>query len=94
MKINITNDAVEWFKEEYELEKGSFRFFVRYGGIGGQIPGFSLGVHLEAPNDVHASYTQDETTFFVTQSDAWYFEDRDLKITLDDQLQEPAFTYQ
>lgn len=94
MKIEITKDAVHWFKEEYELDNASFRFFVRYGGIGGHIPGFSLGVHLESPNDVYASVKKDDITFFVTQSDAWYFEQQDLKITLDKQLHEPAFTYQ
>src|SRR5690625_645331 len=95
MDIKISNEAAEWFKEEYEInEKVSLRFFVRYGGMGGNVPGFSLGVNIEEPDVIHTSTTLENILFFVEESDAWYFEEKDLIITLDEKMGEPQFSYQ
>lgn len=94
MDIIISEAAVNWFKEEYDLtDSETLRFFVRYGGFGGNIPAFSLGVNRESPNDIHAATTVDEITFYVEESDAWYFEDKDLIVSLNESLNEPAFEY-
>lgn len=95
MKINITSEAANWFKEEYEItEYTSIRFFVRYGGVDGNIPGFSLGVALETPDNMHTSVTVKNIQFFVDEADVWYFQDKNLFISLDEQLGEPKFAYE
>ncbi|QKY69121.1 HesB/YadR/YfhF family protein [Lentibacillus sp. CBA3610] len=93
MNLSITNEAAKWYKEEFDLDDQSYlRFFVRYG-FGGQIPGFSLGVSNDTPDDIYASKVKAGITFFVENKDAWYFDGKDLTIQLDDNKQEPAFIY-
>lgn len=94
MDIIISDAAVNWFKNEYEInEKTMIRFFVRYGGFGGNIPAFSLGVNLESPSKIHAATAVDDVTFYVEESDEWYFEGKDLIISLNEELLEPKFEY-
>lgn len=94
MNIQVSEKAAEWYKDEYNVEEAAFRFFVRYGGMGGHIPGFSLGINLENPVKMHTSTTINGLQFFVEESDVWYFEDKDLFITFDEQQNEPHFAYE
>lgn len=95
MEIIVSEEAANWYKEELELEPNSnVRFFVRYGGVGGRIPGFSLGVNIESPELLHTSTTINELTFFIEEEDAWYFENHNLIVTLDEKLEEPQFMYE
>lgn len=95
MKIVISDEAVAWYKKELDMDKDdTLRFFVRYGGMGGHIPGFSLGINMEAPKKVHAETIVHDIHFFIEEDDAWYFEDKDLIISLHSEREEPQFTYQ
>ena len=95
MKLDITKEAVKWYENEYEItEITSLRFFVRYGGVGGLVPGFSLGISLEEPNDIYAKKEIDKLTFYIEQEDKWYFEKHDLYIDFNQELNEPEFIYQ
>jgi len=92
--IRITEAVANWYKNEYELNgEGNFRLFVRYGGVGGRIPGFSLGVAMESPVHEHASATVNHLRFFIEEADAWYFEGHNISISLDEETNEPRFTY-
>lgn len=94
MKLDISNEAASWYKKELDLkEDASLRFFARYGGVGGKIPGFSLGVTMDTPENKHTSKKIDGITFFIEEADVWYFEDSNLQITLDKTLSEPEFQY-
>lgn len=94
MKLDISKEAAVWYKEELELEdKEELRFFVRYGGVGGKIPGFSLGVKKDQPQKIHTSQTVEDITFYIEDSDVWYFENSDLDIKFDDQQNEPVLKY-
>ena len=94
MEIIITEEAVHWYKEELELSDPTYiRFHVRYGGIGGNIPGFSLGISLEEPSQIHTSIEKDFITFYIEESDAWYFDDKNLMISFDEQMNEPQLAY-
>lgn len=91
----MTDEAFSWYKTELDLNKQtSIRFFVRYGGIGGQVPGFSLGISEVEPENIHTSFSINGVTFYIEEDDVWYFEGKDLIITLDEELKEPRFTYQ
>ncbi|SDQ58056.1 Uncharacterized protein YneR [Virgibacillus subterraneus] len=93
MNIQITNEAAKWYKKEFEIDhQTQLRFYVRYG-FGGFIPGFSLGVSYDTPKDVHTSCNAEGIKFFIESKDAWYFDDKDLKIELNKQAQEPEFKY-
>lgn len=95
MKLTITDEAAQWYKEELELEDGDYlRFFVRYGGVGGLIPGFSLGVNTSSPEEIHASTIVKNITFYIDGSDVWYFEGKNLHVHLDDVTAEPIFAYE
>ena len=95
MNLEVTDKAVKWYENEYEItEKTPMRLFVRYGGIGGLIPGFSLGLSIENPNDIHAEKTINNITFYIEEQDAWYFEDKDLLIEFNHDLHEPKFIYE
>lgn len=84
-----------WYKKELELAESSHvRFYVRYGGAGGNIPGFSIGLTIEEPTEIHTSTTVNKITFYIEEADAWYFEDKNLVISFDDQLKEPQFAYE
>lgn len=95
MKIIISEEAAEWYKKELDLTESTYvRFYVRYGGVGGNVPGFSIGLSLEQPTEVHTETTVGDLTFYVEETDAWYFEDKNLVITLDEKLNEPQYTYE
>lgn len=95
VQIIISDETVHWYKEELELTDPTYvRFHVRYGGVGGNVPGFSLGLAIESPSQIHTSVEVDFITFYIEESDAWYFEDKNLVITLNETLNEPQFTYE
>jgi uncharacterized protein YneR len=94
MKLDISKEAAIWYKDELDIDNTEeIRFFVRYGGVGGKIPGFSLGVKKDQPQAVHTSKTVEDITFYIEDSDVWYFEDSDLDIEFDDQRNEPILKY-
>lgn len=93
MKITISEDAAQWYKNELNLKDNTYlRFFARYGGFGGHIPSFSLGVSEQPPLNMHTSTTIKNIVFYIEESDAWYFEDQNLFVTLDENSDEPQFS--
>ncbi len=85
---------MDWYRTELDIDElKALRFFVRYGGVGGKIPGFSLGIRSEQPEAIHASTKSNGITFFIEEADAWYFEGCDLEIKFNRQLNEPEFHY-
>lgn len=94
MNIQISKEAAKWYRKELDInEDAEMRFYVRYGGFDGNIPGFSLGVGQRVPEEIHTSATKEGVTFFIEQNDAWYFEGKDLKINLNHKLDEPDLKY-
>ncbi|UJL48028.1 hypothetical protein KFZ58_09330 [Virgibacillus sp. NKC19-16] len=94
MKLQISKEVAKWYKKELDIKDSSqLRFYVRYGGIGGNVPGFSLGITKDEPEDVHTSEEVENIIFFIEKKDAWYFEEKDLKINLNRKIMEPKFNY-
>lgn len=95
MKLTISKDAAQWYKDELEMDDNTYvRFYVRYGGSGGLIPGFSLGVNTDTPQLLHTSIEVNNVTFYIEESDAWYFEDKNLNVDFDYNNSEPTFSYE
>ena len=94
MKISISDEAFNWYKEELHLQNGdTIRFQVRYGGCSTVQKGFSLGIEKQAPDTPVASVEKNGITFYVEESEAWYFDGHDLHIGFDNNLNEPKFEY-
>lgn len=94
MKLQINERAATWYEEELEMDANScLRFFVRYGGAG-NVPGFSLAIKQDEPHQPHASVQVNGITYYVEESDAWYFEDKDLIVNFNEKLNEPVFIYE
>lgn len=93
MKMTISEDAAQWYKDELDLSADdSIRFYVRYGGDG-IVPGFSLGIKEAEPVSTLAKVTNNEICFYVETADAWYFDDLDLHIQMQDCSDGPVFQY-
>ncbi|MDC3416948.1 HesB/YadR/YfhF family protein [Aquibacillus salsiterrae] len=81
MKMTITQPAAKWFVDELSLNEGDYvRFLVRYGGHGGIHKGFSLAISNDKPNDPAIHTEALGITFYVENSDIWYFDDKDFHI--------------
>jgi uncharacterized protein YneR len=94
LNIQINSLAAAWYKEELDLKNGDFvRFFVRYGGCSTVQSGFSLGVSKEEPIDISVKTDMDGFTFYIEEKDVWYFDENDLIIDFQVDLQEPVFRY-
>jgi uncharacterized protein YneR len=95
MNMIITDDALRWFKKELNLQPDDYvRFFARYGGCGTVQKGFSLGMSKEKPNEIGAQTILDRITFYIETEDLWYFDQHDLTVTYDNELDEIQFEYQ
>ena len=95
MKMTMSPSALDWYKNELDLENGDqIRFHIRYGGCSTVQKGFSLGIVQEDPDMPAAIIEKDGLTFFVEEKDEWYFDGHDLHITLDEELNEPKFSYE
>lgn len=93
MEIKITEQAVKWYEDELDIQAAAYiRLFPRFGS-GGHIPGFSIGINHDIPIDLHTATEIDHITFFIESKDAWYFDGIDINITLNEDRQEPMFSF-
>ena len=96
MKINLTDEAVEWFKSELDLPKENkiLQFYVRYGGEFQLKQGFSPAFRVEPINDVEIGYRENynNLTIVVSGDDLWYFEDHDIIVEKVDHEDEIAYS--
>jgi uncharacterized protein YneR len=94
MKIHISIDAFNWFKNEMQVEEGDHvRFYVRYGGSSPLHDSFSLGVNKDEPMEAGSIVELDNRSFFVEEGDLWYFDGHDLYVEYDNKLEEPLYEY-
>ena len=95
IKINISEDALKWFKDEVELGEGSkVRFFSQIYGTSKIRENFSLAFTID-PDDEEAasSVTVEGITFYVNESDLWFFDGHDLFVLYDEKLNEVTYDY-
>lgn len=90
MEIKVTENVAKWYKDELDIDQGYIRFFPRYGS-GGHIPGFSIGINLDNPTELYESTKIGGITFYIEEKDAWYFEDVDLIVNLNEEMNEPMY---
>ncbi|NJP38097.1 HesB/YadR/YfhF family protein [Alkalicoccus luteus] len=95
MNLDITDEALKWFKNEVEADEGdTIKFFAKYGGESPIQSGFSIGFALhETPESAGVKKEKDGITFFVEEKDLWYFDGYDLTVEFDEEKQEIHYNY-
>jgi uncharacterized protein YneR len=92
MKIELSDRAVKWFKDELDLpeENKVLYFYVRYGGEIQLKQGFSPAFSVDKKDDIEIGYENnfDELDVVISEKDLWYFEDDDLYIDVDEDSEE------
>lgn len=96
MKIELSNNAVSWFKEELELPEGDkvLQFFVRYGGEFQLKQGFSPAFSVDKKDEVEIGYENnyEGLDVVIAEKDLWYFKDDNLFIDINDSVDEISYT--
>ncbi|AVP37000.1 hypothetical protein DOS70_08970 [Staphylococcus felis] len=87
MKIELTDNAIQWFKDELDLpeEQKVLQFYVRYGGEFQLKQGFSPAFNVEFERDIdEIGYEEilDGLRLVVAEKDVWYFDDHTLQIDI------------
>lgn len=94
MKIVISHEAMQWFKEDMEAKAGEYiRFYARYGGSSQLHDGFSLGVTKEQPMELSVELVDEGIHFYIEDRDIWYFDGHDLHVTVDPKQKELTYSY-
>ncbi|MFC4403065.1 HesB/YadR/YfhF family protein [Gracilibacillus xinjiangensis] len=96
MEIKVTDKALQWFKDEVELNEGeTVKFQAKYGGSSPIHEGFSLAFQVKVePDEVIASTEKGGITFFIDSTDAWYFKGYHLIVNYDEELEEVSYEYE
>lgn len=96
MKIELTDSAVAWFKDELDLPEDNkvLVFFVRYGGEFQLKQGFSPAFSVEPKDDVEVGYEEnyDGLNIVVSEKDLWYFEDDHIVVDVVDHEDEISYS--
>ena len=94
MEIQITHEALNWFKEEMEVEKNDYiRFYARYGGSSPFHEGFSLGMNRETPHEIGVETTIEDIHFYIEANDLWFFNEHHLVVSVNNQTNELTYDY-
>jgi len=95
MQITITPAASHWFQSELGLKSGdSVRFFGKVYGQTAVHDGFSLGVERAEVQAPITTVTVDGITYFVGETDDWFFAGYDLHVAYNETLDEPAYQFE
>ncbi|WML54673.1 HesB/YadR/YfhF family protein [Neobacillus sp. PS3-12] len=94
MKIEISQQALKWFKDELEVKKGDhLRFFAKIYGNSSVQPGYALGFSIDDPIDIAVQTELDGIVFFVEETDLWFFDSHDLHVEYNEKIDEIEFNY-
>ena len=95
MKMDISNEAAKWLKQEMNLQKGDYvNFHARYGGKSPLHQGFSLGISDHKPHtEISAEIEKEGITFYVSEGDLWFFDGHDFHVNLNGRTGELEFKY-
>lgn len=94
MEILLSNEAMDWFRNEMEVEDGDYiRFYARYGGSSPFHEGFSLGMNREIPHEMGVHVIVEGVHFYIEKADAWFFNEHHLIVQVDKNLDELSYSY-
>src|SRR5699024_30597 len=95
MEISITDQALNWFKEEVEVEAGNkVEFNVHIYGTSPIREGYSLAFKLDNDDSKKSvSVEKAGIKFYVEEQDVWFFEGYDLKVSYDEDKEYVNYEY-
>ncbi|XKH51143.1 HesB/YadR/YfhF family protein [Chryseomicrobium palamuruense] len=94
MKIEISQQALEWFEQEMEARSGEWiQFYARYGGSSKLHEGFTLGMTKAEPDEAAVQQDENGIHFYIEERDLWYFDGHDLHVHLNEDRKEIEFDY-
>lgn len=94
MNIVLTDEALQWFKQEMEVDSGdTIRFYARYGGSSPFHEGFSLGMTREEPFNIGVKKVIDDVTYYIDEKDLWFFNNHSLYVDVDVTNDELKYEY-
>ncbi|MGA4518385.1 HesB/YadR/YfhF family protein [Solibacillus silvestris] len=95
MEIKLSEKALNWFKQEMEVERGDFiRFYARYGGSSPFHEGFSLGMTREQPHEIGVETVVEGIHYYIEKSDEWFFNEHHLVVDVDNSSDELRYSYE
>ncbi|MFC6463917.1 HesB/YadR/YfhF family protein [Marinilactibacillus sp. GCM10026970] len=85
MKLELTDNAIQWFEDEFSLDNGkAIRFFGKTYGNTEVHEGFSVGLTVdELEGEALAKQEVNGITYFAGKEDDWFFSGYDLEIDFD-----------
>ncbi|MGM8216606.1 HesB/YadR/YfhF family protein [Bacillaceae bacterium W0354] len=95
MKIEVSKEALQWFKQEVGLESGDkVRFFTKIYGTSPVQEGYALGFTIDQDlRHAAVNTVQDGITFFINETDEWFFNGHDLYVEYNESLDEVEYLY-
>lgn len=95
MKIEATDRALKWFKEDYGVREDEYvKFFPQIYGTSPVQKNFALGfLKVDNPIGDATVIEHDQVRFFVEHDDLWFFDGHDLSIDYLDDQDEVIFEY-
>lgn len=86
MRLQITEKAATWLKQELDLHEGdSLRFYTMlYGNSYSIHSNYSLGIAKEEPHRAAIRTEVSGIHFYVEEQDAWYLADHQLVVDVED----------
>jgi uncharacterized protein YneR len=93
MKINVHEEAAQWYKDEMGLEEGeSIRIFTKlYGGIATVFPNYFLGIQIGSNEPTAVEGQGAGITFYLTKEDDWILKEHDLEVKMGEDEAEFVF---
>ncbi|WP_430606614.1 hypothetical protein IGJ55_002614 [Enterococcus sp. AZ170] len=94
MKLTITPRAQQWFKEEVGVTSDSgIRFYGKIYGKTDVHEGFSIAMSVEAPDQPQVKEEIEGITYFIEETDDWFFKGYDLLVDYDEDKDEPKYNF-
>ena len=94
MKLTLSEEAINWFKEEVGLtHEDHLKFYAEIYGSSPVQESYSLGFAKDYPIDITASLEVDGIVFYIEEADLWYFNGHDLHVEYNDTKDELEFKY-
>lgn len=99
MKITLTDEAIEWFENDFPLNEGeSVRFFGKTYGSTEVHEGFSLGMQMDDPerhdkDAIIGLAEENGRKYFATKEDEWFFRGYDLEVGIGEKFNEPSYHF-
>jgi uncharacterized protein YneR len=94
MKLTITPEAQQWFKDEVGVTPDNgIRFFGKIYGKTDVHDGFSIAMSVEAPDQPMVKEVINDITYFIEETDDWFFKGYDLLVDYDTKKDEPKYVF-